>query len=668
MLAVSSNKDDADWVRQSFLLPKGAIDTRDQVRRTYSEVSRKFTDTTLGGNYVINPPAQFTRYADPKQRRVKTISKGMGLQYSEQFDDTMQIVNMRFGVPEFNSLTTFFTTFYDADLAMMARTGRTGGLAYSFGKMIGFVIGIPLTLPIMTGRTLRFFLNWPASKYYYLKPAMALYWNTVNSILNELAVNLSLIPPMVQTKYDESKNAVFSEAKITAKQRDEFNKLLPDIFRGDGGVDIYAVATRAHRLSRSWEARVNKEFERGGTIEEIMARIEKLQQEPLTVAKRARSMNDYMQSYLAIDASKPPEVSTAQNVSVKDPNTGEEKQVPDAVGAPEMVGSFYPKEQGLFQKTWEYMNAEEQDGGQFVSFRTDFTGAASESFSNSVRESDLQSTINSTSSTMRNSRFTIADGNLGDATDGPLGFMAATLEGVVSAGKAVINGVASQVGMSGLATLAGSAFVDIPKHYEASIANLPRAEFTIPLRSPYGNDLSRFMNLYVPLAMLLAGALPLSAGNAAYVSPFLVECYCRGRCQIRLGMIDSISIQRGVGNLGWNKDGKPLGIDVTFSIVDMSSILHIPIVPSTSPLDLLSPTKAVAKIFAEDSTYKDYLAVLSSMTLSSQIYQLPKLFRHITKVSADMNSWFTASHFANWFRGTLPGSVWSAVVLGTNRL
>lgn len=668
MLAVTSNKEDADWVRQSFLLPRGAIDTRDQVRRTYSEVSRKFTDTTLGGNYVINSLPQYTRYADPKQRRVKTISKGMGLQYSEQFDDTMQIVNLRYGVPEFNSLTTFFTTFYDADLAMLARTGRTGGLAYSFGKMIGFVIGIPLTLPIMTGRTLRFFLNWPASKYYYLKPAMALYWNTVNSILNELAVNLSLIPPLVQTKYDESKNAVFSDVKITEAQRDEYNKLLPDIFRGDGGIDIYAVATRAHRLSRSWERKVNAEFDKGGTIEEILQRVEKLQQEPLTVARRARSMSDYMQSYLSIDAAAPPEVSAQQTVEITNPQTGEVTTQPDAVGAPEMVGSFYPKEEGLFSKTLDYMKAEEEDGGQFVSFRTDFTGASSESFSNSVRQSDMEQTINSTSSTSRNARFSMADGNIGDVTDGPLGMMAATLESVVAVGKNVINGVASQVGMSGLATLAGSAFVDIPKHYEQSIANLPRAEFTIPLRSPYGNDLSRFMNLYVPLAMLLAGALPLSAGNAAYVSPFLVECYCRGRCQIRLGMIDSISIQRGVGNLGWNKDGKPLGIDVTFSVVDMSSILHIPIVPSTTPFDMLSPTKATAKIFAEDSAYKDYLAVLSSMTLSSQVYQLPKLFRNITKVGADLNSWFTASHFANWFRGTVPGNIWSAVVTGTAKI
>lgn len=77
-----NNHEDSDWLRQSFLLPKGAIDSRDAVRRTFTEASRKFTDTTLGGNYAINCPPQFTRFADRKRHR-KGMSRGMGRYYTE---------------------------------------------------------------------------------------------------------------------------------------------------------------------------------------------------------------------------------------------------------------------------------------------------------------------------------------------------------------------------------------------------------------------------------------------------------------------------------------------------------------------------------------------------------------------------------------------------------
>ena len=155
--------------------------------------------------------------------------------------------------------------------------------------------------------------------------------------------------------------------------------------------------------------------------------------------------------------------------------------------------------------------------------------------------------------------------------------------------------------------------------------------------------------------MLLAGALPLATGNSSYRSPFLCEVYSRGAVQIRLGIIDSLTITRGVGTLGWNKDRKPLGIDISFSVVDLSSLLYVPIAPGFSPLDILDGAKSFsAKLFAEDTPYHDYMAVLSSMSLSSQIYQIPKLVRNLTRGVADFNSWFSVSHTANWFAGTTP--------------
>ena len=110
-----SMKRDAQWVRQSFIVNVDDLDRVDQQNRTFSTANIKYTDTSPGGNFAINPPPQFTRYADPKPSPGSRAvgSKGMGRYYSEAIDDSSQIIYMRFGVPQFNSLTTFFTGFYN---------------------------------------------------------------------------------------------------------------------------------------------------------------------------------------------------------------------------------------------------------------------------------------------------------------------------------------------------------------------------------------------------------------------------------------------------------------------------------------------------------------------------------------------------------------------------
>lgn len=51
----------------------------------------------------------------------------MGRKYSEAIDDNGQLIHMRFGLPQFNSLMTFFTGFYDSGASILSRTGRSPG-------------------------------------------------------------------------------------------------------------------------------------------------------------------------------------------------------------------------------------------------------------------------------------------------------------------------------------------------------------------------------------------------------------------------------------------------------------------------------------------------------------------------------------------------------------
>jgi hypothetical protein len=215
--------------------------------------------------------------------------------------------------------------------------------------------------------------------------------------------------------------------------------------------------------------------------------------------------------------------------------------------------------------------------------------------------------------------------------------------------------------------------------------------------------------MYIPLAMLLAGALPLSTGKQSYASPFLVELYDKGRCQTRLGMIDSLTINRGVGNMGWNSDGQCLGMEVSFSVIDMSSVMHMPISAgfnfntAVSTVaggiaggiggagvggvigSLAGPAGTVAGgaagglagaalgaasglgVFDEDTVFSDYMNVLGSVGLADQIYQMRRFKRNLTQKLVAFDSWKSVSHMASFAGDMLPSRIISAFYRGTVR-
>ena len=652
-------KRDAEWVRQSFLLPRRAIDAVDAERRTYNTGYRKFTDTTLGGNFAINPPYGFTPWCDlPEPRLHSKISQsGMGRWYSECIDDFSIHVHMRFGVAQFSSWTNFFGNFYSAEASRMARTGRGTSLFFTLGKLSGYVVSLPFTPFILAGQAIRFLLNKPSNKYYYLKPTMPLYWNTVTMITNHLAANMGFIAGQGMDDYKDGASG------LTGQDIAERNFLLPDTFRRDGGIDIYRIATKAQRLADQQYREIQKIQESAGTVNDLRTRMLAWQQQELTPQGGERPLSAYMQDYftvqssqdvkgkVVVDAPKPAQGSASP--------TGKDTQI--YTEAAESVEDYYGKNGKEDSSLVDYLLAEARDGSQFVTFRVDDPGEISESFSSSVRESDISSTINGISGTSRSTKFSFANGNISDGVVGQV------VGSVMSAVGDFVAGAAEGLSISGLASLLGNAIVDIPKHWDGSTANLPRANYTISLRSPYGNDLSRFQDLYVPLAFILAGTLPLSTGPASYTSPFLCELYCKGRNQIRLGIIDSLEIRRGVGNLGWTQDDKPLGIDITFSVVDMSTIMHMPITNMFNPLEPLTPGGLSRMFMGDETTFSDYMAVLSSLGLTDQIYASRRLKRNYYRQVLNYSSWFNKAHLANWALGTWPGQLFSVFQRTTDR-
>lgn len=637
---------DETWAKQAFLVPVKRDSNGNPIRdgetgeaypsledidirnRTFSSVHLKFTDTSLGGSYAVNAKPQYTRYADirspgrlPGREEVKIGSIngkiGLGRYYSEAIEDTQQLIHMRFGVAQHNSLTKFFTGFYNTGAGRLARTGRTSNFFNTVGKGIGLLAQIiiwPILAVQAVGFVARFFFDRPTSKFYYMKPTMAVYWGAVNSMVNKIAVGKGLFPLVLSKDKDQDINSAYSfDPEALAR----LHEIIPDIISKDGGYDIYAFASRAERYRIAADNKLYEENNGNESADSGFYGIVKRQGEEKINRPPGRSWSDMLANSLSGEGGGEGWLTSEGTTVNDDVNFFEGNIKRDTPTQEERLKGIdqknsVDKPRGTFSKFWNYLKTELNDGTAFATFRVDYTGPVQESFSNSVRESDIQSKMNGISSAARSTTFSFAGGsNIGGA-------LGSIVDGATSMIKDIATGIADSMAMSGLVQLRGGAFVDIPKHWDSSSANLPKSNYTIKLTSPYGNVISQMQNIYIPLSMLLAAALPLSTGKQSYTSPFLVELWDKGRHQTRLGMIDNLSISRGTSNLGFNRKGQAMAIDVSFSVVDMSSVMHMQIAKGWFSNDENG-------VFDEETVFSDYMNTLSSLGLHEQFHTLPKL-------------------------------------------
>lgn len=657
-------KPDSKWVRRSFLVAKNELDPQsdDAVRRFFSTAQIDYTDTRPGGSLCINPPAARTRHADIRIKNALTGSLGKGRAYKEILDDNSQIIHLRFGVEQHNSLTSYFTGFYNSAASQIARTGRSNNdFFYSLGKVAGFVVQLAawqLLAVHFVGAAVNFLSKTPNSKFYYSKPAMPLYWNAVTTMVNHLAVNRGVVP------------RVFGDASVAlepdytgASAGPIMNKLMPTIFNPKGSIDVYALTTRAKRLERQRMKLLGDRLDQARDlgITDMQKVVREIMNSPLpnTGGTAEPTLEGYLQNWFKVAPPKPQGGGGSSAETIED-----------------TYGGGTDKKESFLDSVLKFGVAELDDGASFLSLRVNATGPASDQFSSSVGESNLSSKINGMSADMRSKRFDFAGGNV---VGGAIGAM---VGGVTDAISAFATGMLDSVQMSGLASLAGSAFADIPKYWQGSTANLAKSTYTINLVSPYHNPINQILNIDIPLCALLAGVLPKSTGAQSYTGPFLVELYDQGRCQTRLGMIDSMSITRGVGNVGFNQDGKALGVDVTFTIVDMSSVLHMPISENFSfakgaafaAADAIAGEKgqiAAAVLsgsaFTPDTIFSDYMAVMSGMALNDQIYGFRNLKLNLTRQMAAFETWKSPAHLASFLGNTFPGRTLGMFFRGTDK-
>ena len=686
-LSSESTVNDSSWVKQSFLITDTQFTDADKVNQFWCSADSKYTNTTPGGNFQINPRPQFTRYADIKAKGrfsdavdvtvgTDNVNLGMGMYYSDAFDDNAQRIHMRFGVPAYNSLTTFFSQFYNYEAGVLARNARSTGVFYTAGKIAFYVVAftnIYVVALSLFGAAARFFMNKPSSKYYYLKPAMTLYWNAVSAMVNQILANKGITPKSgigvldkfisnVSNRPDQENESINGYYGLDQQSLTNFHKYIPSVF-GDpnslsAGIDVYAMANRATRMKIRQDLKIANYLANNAATasSDFTGFVQVMGKDTVTdpgTGGLTKAIQNWAASqiYSKTDGIGYTEKTIKNETSVDSlfQDSNEKAGVPQ--GNTSTTNSVSSDDTNSFTKA---MLDEFNDGSAFATFQVDYTGPTSESFQNSVRESDIQSKLNSISSDSRSTMFTFENGNI---LGGAVG---AVTDGIKSAVSDFVGGVTDGVGISGLMALAGAAFVDIPKYWDSSSASLPRGNYNIQLISPYGHPMAQMINIWIPLCMLLAGALPLATGKQSHTSPFICELYDRGKVQTRLGMIDQISITRGTSNLGYNREWAAMAVDVSFSVVDLSSVISMPLNAQLS----LNPLQG---IFDDENIFTDYMAILSGNSLTDSYFKGNQLKLNLSRSITNFGRLLSPSMQAMWVHENTPVGMLDMLFPGTAR-
>lgn len=663
--------------------------------RYFSTASYKYSNTKLGGHISINPKPQYLRYCDIRpdynaakfknHTSVVTTTANdqedtMGRYYSEAIDDNAKLIYLTFGTKRFNGLLDYFFSAVDYGDSIVANTGRLP-LFYNAGKTIGSILVFscfPITTLLIWGiKLVSNLLTMNKSfDYYYMQPTMHTYWASVNTIATHMATELGLINPLFQKKLDSAVEATAHSlglaAEMDPKELEQVAKILGGgIFDGKSHfLDIYAVVVKPQLRYLTYVDRRRKALEQFGEnspdLEPLVDEEGGMTGVPDTKRKatffdESEYPHEYntFQSYLDnfVKAGDSPWMDKDETYKIPDlaKKDGEEanKEPPQGGREDEFKNNITSvladndeaknirnrtsqgfrhnfhensdSNDGFFKKMKDSFMSAVHDGANSLILQVEYMGSVSESFSNDTGEIQSGSMLKAAANGVRDMKFSLAGGNMG------MGFNFGEVIGAVKDfAVGGLNSITFGLG-NVISTLLGDQYIDMPKMWTDSSVLLSGAQFTIKLRTPYGNVFSRYQNLYIPLACILAGTLPLSAGPASYTSPFLCSMNCQGIANIKLGMITSLQITRGTSNLPFTHSSSPLGIDINFTVTDFSNIVTAPV-----------SSAIFADIF--QSGYDDegplgrYIATLAGRDIQTFKYYPNKLGRRLARINANIQS------------------------------
>ena len=580
-----------------------------------------YQDTRVGSNDALNCLWQFNR-DDDILHNVSVVSThsgtkiGLSRVYSNTTQTNQQIAYFTFGVPYYSSILHFHKNAFDEKLITINQQGYDSDEG---SRKLGELFGEGLVL-LVAIRILPFKLfyeiskksanNYKINRFYELRGRMQLYYKYVDSMLAHWLVASGL--------YGNNLSIVGLSDKLVADPN-----CLPLALRLTGAsiweiVSRKAVNAGVYIYDKKKRAKIIEESLYGVNATPLRYRAEKDSRIKFSAEELASGMDSVANNTLYSNAEQSMYAGTASDQESLYAQQVMSDTAQFYTNKINKLGFTHKDETLAYEDdhgSWATVFAKSALGAtQFIGFRVDKSTDASESFSNSTSPSAFAENFNAKVKEVASQ--TIDMGIKGASADDS--WVGSLVEDIKSIGVGILEGLKA-IDFIGLTDLANAvmtgAFIDIPEQYSGSDFNKSHS-LSFQLRSPYGDKVSIYQSIIVPLFCILAGALPRAGGANSYVQPFLCRVYCKGMFAIPMGIIDSISIKRGDSEFGWTYDNIPTCVDVNISIKDMSPIMY-----------MMINDAAFSDILGSDSAFNEYLLTLSGVGLFERISQIQRVLR-----------------------------------------
>ena len=239
--------------------------------------------------------------------------------------------------------------------------------------------------------------------------------------------------------------------------------------------------------------------------------------------------------------------------------------------------SIYGKDYSSFDWSDTSIGWSKKSYSGSVAFYVNSEAQVTESFSNGTRDSQLVSQINQISDMAAEVQFLMGSTTASTKIQSVQDAAKQTSQEVVTkkdgaAGNTSMTGLLGSL-MNNLDTLMSGGKMVFPQLWQDS-QYTKNYSITLKFDTPDADKLSIYLNILVPLAHVLAFAMPRKAGDNGYVSPFIVRAYYKSMFHIDLGMITNCNIVRGDVQ-AWNQDGLPTQVTVQLDIKDLYNVMSM---------------------------------------------------------------------------------------------
>jgi len=641
---------DESWVKDTFLTPPKSLDKKGANAAITASADSKSLHPGAGRHISVNMPYAFTPYADaPAPGRLNsnkflTVNGslddvGIGPYYGNAIEDnnSSRLLFLQHGVPKFTPAISFYLRGMDYPASIVANEGRYPFM-YNIAKGVTTVAVVAL-LPFYRGLAFLALtavggvLPLMASKdYYRMKPTPLQFIDTAQSIVNSLSTERGVIGVgKGAPKFD--KNRTGGGITFNSDTTKGLAKAYPTLFT-DYGVNLYGMLTGA-------QTRLNKEIIEEAKNGNFIFSSNRVVQSGKESVKRYKALMDATMSIKENTAPRTPDKAGEGN---KQPITAgkqpEEFNKPTKSGYAALNGE---KQNTVLNQIAEGISAKVTDGINYTVLYVDYCGSISDTFTNNTKDVPVKAAFDGMSGAARDLRFTVSGGNfIGDAVNGMKQQISDTVAGALSGATMGFTDL--------LAGIADGSRVNFPKMWADSGMELASHTFKIRLGGPYGNKISQVLDIDVPLSLILASALPQSTGLGGYTSPYLISAFIRGVCNIEMGMITSLTITRGNGNLGFTHDGRPTNLEVSFTITDFANVMP-------APTNTHAIKGAILETFNQDNELGRYLHTIVGRDIRTNSLLVPKLKLATNKIAANFAATLSGRSIGLELGDTLIGDI-----------